>query len=234
MIGLSSHEIRDLTLSVGTHRGMRRLSPIEAARLIQKGEQAGASRSEIAAELGVGASQVWVFVRLLDLAAEIQHLADWRGTKRASIPFSSLAELARLNPESQVIAAEAILRHSLRWKEVVQLVQIANRSGQSIEDCISNVLKLRPQIETRHLFWGAILSRGLRAKLGTMLQADRDRLMESSLKSVLGSTYEAKGSLGDRQFIVVGPHDLARLLGLSADQIEKAMNEALEGQTCQN
>ena len=229
MIGLTGRELQDITLSVGTHRGTRRLSPLEVARLIEKTLSSGTTRKECAHALGIGPTQVGTFMKLLSLKTEIQHLADWRGTKNASIPFSTLAELARLSPEDQVKAAEAVLRHDLKWKEVVQLTQISGRSRQAIEECISNVLKLRPQIETRHLFVGAITSYPLRTYLQSFPQSERDRLIERTLRRLAGPDYDARGRLSDREFTILSHHDLPRLLNLTADQFEQAVNDTLEG-----
>ena len=228
MIGLTRQEYRDLTLSVGTHRGDRRLSPLEVARLLDKALGAGTSRRECAAALGVGTSQIGTFLKLLVLASDIQHFADWRGTKSASIPFSTLAELARLSPQDQVPAARSVLRHNLTWKEVVQLAQIADRSGKGIEECIADVLKLRPQIETHYLFVGAIISDSLRHDLGTLSQRDRDRLIAQTFFRLTGPDYGVRGRLGAEEFTVLSQHDLPRLLNVEPDELEEIVNDALE------
>ena len=136
IIGLSGEDYRDLVLSVGTHRKSRRLSPLEVARLLAKAVAAGATRHDCATALGLGMTQVRTFLKLLDLEAEVQHLADWKGTKNATIPFSTLAELARLAPQDQMQAVDSVLRHGLFWKEVVQIVQIADRSDKAIGECV--------------------------------------------------------------------------------------------------
>ena len=228
MIGLTREEYRDLTLSIGTHRGTRRLSPIEVARLLEKALEAGATRRECAAELGVGGTQVGTFLKLLDLASEIQHFADWRGAKSASIPFSTLAELSRLSPHDQVDAVKSVLRHDLTWKEVVQLVQMADRSEQGIRECIAKVLKLRPQIEIRHLFVGAITSESLQRYLDSLSQSDRDRLIKQTFVRVVGTDYEIRGRLGTKEFTILSRHDLPRLLNLEPDELQQTVNDLLE------
>ena len=229
MKGLTAREIQDITLSVGTHRVSRRLSPLEVARLIEKSLDAGTSRKECASALGIGPTQLSTFLKLLGLRTEIQHLADWRGTKSASIPFSTLAELARLCDSDQLNAAEGVLRHGLKWKEVIQLTQISDRSDLSIEECIASILKLRPQIDTRHLFVGAITTDCLRSRLELIPQVDRDALIERTIRRLTGSGYDARGRLSDREFTILSDHDLPRLLDMTADQIEQAVNDNLEG-----
>ena len=228
MIELTREEYRDLTLSIGTHRSTRRLSPIEVARLLEKALEAGATRRECAAELGVGSTQVGTFLKLLDLASGIQHFADWRGTKSASISFSTLAELSRLSPHDQVDAAKSVLRHDLTWKEVVQLVQMVDRSEQGVRECIAKVLKLRPQIETRHLFVGAITSESLQRYLESLSKSDRDRLIKQTFVRITGTDYEIKGRLGTKEFTILSQHDLPRLLNLEPDELQQTVNDLLE------
>ena len=231
MKGLTATELQDITLSVGTHRGSRRLSPLEVAEIIQRAVRAGTSRKECASALGIGPTQVSTFLKLLSLETEIQHLADWRGARNASVPFSTLAELARLSSKDQAKAAEAVLRYDLKWKEVIQLTQIWDRSGLAIEECIESILKLRPQIDTRHLFVGAITAAPLRARLHSIPQADRDALLERILRRLTGPDYDARGRLSDREFTILSHHDLPRLLNMTADEIEQVVNDRLEGLT---
>ena len=228
MIGLKTKEFQDITLSVGTHRGTRRLSPLEVARLLESVLKAGTSRKECAETLGIGTTQLSTFLKLLSLRSEIQHLADWRGTKNASISFSTLAELARLPLDDQIRAAEAVLRHDLKWKEVIQLTQISNRSGQTIDECIASVLKLRPQIETRYLFVGAIISDVLKTRFQSMTQSERDRLISRTLSQIAGPDYGARGRLSDTEFTILSHHDLPQLLDLTSDQLEQNVNCLLE------
>lgn len=228
IIGLSGEDYRDLVLSVGTHRKSRRLSPLEVAQLLAKALAAGATRNDCATALGIGSTQIRTFLQLLDLNDEIQHLADWRGSKNATVPFSTLAEVARISPHDQVEVVDSVLRHGFTWKEVIQLVQIANRSEKTIDECITDVLNLRPEVETRHLFVGAITSENLMRQIGAKNQSDRDRMFDQALNRLVGSSYQASGRLGDGKFTIISNHDLPKLLGTTPDELEKAINELLE------
>ena len=228
MNGLTVQEYQELILSVGTHRKTRRLSPLEVALLLHKAIAAGETRHSCSETLGVGTTQVSTFLKLLSVSTEIQHLADWRGSKSASISFSTLAELSRLRPPDQLQAAQSVLRHGLTWKEVIQLVQISDRSGKKIEECISEVLKLRPQIETRHLFIGAITSACLKRHLCSLPQSDRDHLMTRVLTRLMGSDYAIQGRLGFKEFTILSEHELSRLLSQESDEIEQTVNDLLE------
>jgi hypothetical protein len=227
MDGVTAEEYQNLMLSVGTHQSKRRLSPVEVARLIAKSMASGMTRRRCAAVLGIGSTQVSVFLKLMDLADDIQHLADWRGTENAAVPFSTLAELARLNAGDQVEAAAAVLRYSLTWKEVVQLVQIAKRSDNNIDECIANVVKLRPTVTTQYLFVGAITDKGLLCDLQGMAQTQLDQLLEQALATFTDPVIATKSRLGLREFTILSDHDLRILLDLDADELEQIVNESL-------
>ena len=228
MIGLSDEDYRDLVLSVGTHRNSRRLSPLEVAKLLDKAIASGATRQDCATELHIGVTQIRTFLRLLDLDPRVQHLADWRGTNNATIPFSTMAELARLAPQDQVQAVNSVLRHGLTWKEVVQLVQIAKRSDNAIDECIAAVLDLRPEVVTRHLFVGSITSEHLARQIKDIDQGERDRLFARVLSRLVGSDISARGRLGADKFTILSDHDLSHQMGPDPDEIEKTINELLE------
>ncbi len=227
MKGLSSQEYQALILSVGTHRRSRSLSPLEVANLLGKAIAKGATRKDCSAALGVGSTQIATFLSLLDLAPELQHLADWRGNKNATIPFSTLAELGRLSESDQNEAAREILRHGLTWKEAVQAVQMADRSGKTIIECIADVLNLRTQVETRHLFVGAIICSEVRTNLEQLSQHQRDVLFVQALKQVIGPNYPFSGRLGTKEFAILTDHDVSRLLDLQPDELEQEVNRMI-------
>ena len=227
MKGISEAEYQSLVLSVGTHRNERPLSPLEVAELLGKTVAAGTTRIQCAEELGIGSSQVSAFLGLLNLAPHTRHLADWQGSKAASVAFSTMAELRRLNHDDQTAAANAALTHKLTWKEAVELVQIAIRSGKPIQECISQVLNLRPRLITRHLFVGAVTSPETRAWLGELPQRNRDALLSKALQRLTGPNYPVALRLGTNEFTILSDHSLPNLLGLQPDEIENSISQTL-------
>lgn len=228
MKGLTPEEYKALLRSVGTHRAERLLSPLEVAHFLKRAVAAGSTRKQCAEALNLGQTQVATFLKLLDLAPDIQHLADWGRSTNASVSFSSLAELAQLSQPKQSEVANAILRYGLTGKEVVQLVQIANRSKKPIAKCIDDIIRLRPQVETRHLFVGAITSESLRQHIESCLQSERDKQFEEALTMILGRRGLVSGRLGSTNFSILSSQALSKLLGLSPDELEQAVNDALE------
>ena len=227
MNGLTKEEHQLLLRSVGTHRGARPLSPSEVAHLLYLTTSMGTSRQECAQELGISLSQVGAFLSIPRLVLSIQHLADWKGSPSASIAFSSLVELRSLNASDQLQAAQAILSYSMTWKEVVQLAQISRRSHKPIGECVSEVLALRPQIETRHLFVGAIRGSDTPKWLQALSQNSRDQMLTGILAE-LAPGYEAKVRLGIREFTILSNHNIAKLLRMSPDEVEDGVNGMLQ------
>ena len=228
MKGLTPEEYKALLRSVGTHRAERLLSPLEVAHFLKRAVAAGSTRKQCAEALNLGQTQVATFLKLPSLAPDIRHLADWGRSTNAFVSFSSLAELARLSQPEQIEIANAILRYGLTGKEVVQLVQIADRSEKPIATCIDEIIKLRPQIETRHLFVGAVASESLRQRIEGRLQSERDKQFEEVLTLLLGRKGLVSGRLGSTNFSILSSQDLSKLLGLSPDELERAVNDALE------
>src|SRR5262249_46124281 len=101
------------------------------------------------------------------------HLVDWGGGAGA-VTFTSAADIARLDdPDDRRSAMQAVLAHSLSTKEVRQLVQLRKRSTRTIEECTDGVLRMRPQIEVRHVFIGSVRE-PLRERLRGLGQYARD------------------------------------------------------------
>ena len=228
MNGIRGEELRALILSVGTHRAKRPLSPLEVAQMLSRAREGGATVGDCAKAAGIAASQIRAFLSLLHLPPEMQHLADWRGSKNASISFSTLVELARISSRAdQNEVVEAILSHRMTWTEVIQLVQILERSGGTVSDCLASVLKQRPSIEIRHLFVGSITSDAAKQSVENLLQTERDELMARVLQNILGGSHQVTGRLGTNRFTVVSNNDLSSLLGLEPDDIEALFNQHL-------
>ena len=228
MQNLTEQERTDLILSVGTHQCTRRLSPLEVSKLIDRLLSSGMTRKECADTLGLGVTAIRVFLSLLDLTGEVQHLADWRGSGNATIPFSSLAELSRLSRSDQGRAAQAILKYGLTWKEVVQLIQIAGRSSKEIDHCVEEVIRLRPTITVHHLFVGAITRATLSENLTVMPQAHRDYLLSETLRRILGPDFNVKSRLGVRDFTILAEQNLGTLLQIEPDKFEELVNASVD------
>ncbi|MDE0300036.1 MAG: hypothetical protein OXN17_15485 [Candidatus Poribacteria bacterium] len=205
MKGLSSNEIRLLILSVGTHKSTRPLSPIEVGKYVQRAINAGETRATVAETLLLDdATVIGRFVRLLSLPPQVQQLIGW-GSDPATVSFTSASDIARLKSETaQIALAKAALESRLNKSEIIEIVQISERSQRPIESCIEEVLNQRPIVERRHVIIGELQSDSLNETLLHMSQSQRNDLLLSALVRYGLNTSLHGAKLGDGYFLLVG------------------------------
>jgi hypothetical protein len=209
-----------MSVGYGTHKGGRPLSPVEVGNLFQRALDAGASLEDCAKEVKFrGTTQVSRFLAVRRLPPSILHLVDWGHSSDSTIGFTTAVELARVQEDDGKAStskpvlehiANAILEHGLQTDEVRQIVQIRKRSGRPIEECVSEVIRMRPTIERRYVFIGAIQDENVRAAIGRLTQAERNSVLHSSLSAI--GLKSVSGRLGERLFTLVGGDDLNRKL----------------------
>jgi len=223
--GLTSDEYKQLILSVGTHRGKRRISPVEAAVLFDKAQRAGASLADCAKAVQLeGPTWVGRFLNLLKLPEDVRHLVDW-GRGAGAVTFTSAADIARLDdPDDRRAAIQAALTHNFSSKEVRQLVQLKKRSERTIAECTEGVLKMRPQVDVRHVFIGSV-AEGLRDRLRDLGQYARDEAFANVVKQVVGPG--VSGRLGAERFTLVGSKAFSSVIAAKKDTLEREINEGL-------
>lgn len=228
MRGLSSEIQQDLILSVGTRRAKRRLSPIEVAEAIEMSLASGSTVQELAVELDLHPTMVPRFRRLLKLPSDVRHVVDWwQGEARLS--FEAASHIARLaSSKEQQKVVEAALKHGLGKVETIQIVQIRERSGRPIAECIEEVLHMRPQIERRHLLIGAITSEKVRIALGQMSQHERDQLLKSAVTSHSPELPPWEGRLGMQRFTLLGNEAFGTAVQRLPGGFEEAINAYVE------
>lgn len=224
--GLTADEYKKLILSVGTHRGKRLISPVEAAVLFEKAQAAGASLAACAKAVHLeGPTWIGRFLNLLKLPEDVRHLVDW-GRGPGAVTFTSATEIARLDdPNDKRGAIEAALANDLSSAEVRQLVQLKKRSGRAIAECAEGVLKMRPQVDVRHVFIGSV-SEELRERLRGIGQYARDEIFAGAVGNVVGSL-RVSGRLGAERFTLVGGKDFSSVIAAKQDLLEREINEAL-------
>lgn len=225
--GLSQTELQSLILSVGTHRGHRRLSPMEVATLLRQAMEAGTSRQALSESLKISEIQVSRFIRLFDLEPDLRDLADWGRGNASTIPFSSLLEIVRLTPSQQFEVVESALTHKLTKAEFRQISQMSERSGRHIDDCIADVIERRPQVQMQFVLIGSIHQNKLQEYLDTQLQNTRDYLLKEVLDKLGQPSRAIHGRLGSKMFTFLAGQDIVSLLDMDPDAIEAFVNERL-------
>lgn len=214
LAGLSALEVGRLRMSVGysTHKKGRPLSPVEVGKLLCRAQESGASLQDCAKILNLnGTSQLSRFLGVLDLSPDLRHLVGW-GRSADSIGFTTAVELVRVpNADDQRAVATAILEQGLKTDEVRQVAQIRRRSGRTIEECLKEVLGMRPTVEQRYVFIGAVGDEDVQAVLADLTQAERNALLHSGIEAL--GLPGASGRLGERLFTLVGDERLNSWLG---------------------
>ena len=205
MKGLLSHEISQLILSVGTHKSKRPLLPIEVAEYMQKALDAGEKRTNIADKLHLeDSSIIGHFIRLLSLPTQVQQIIGW-GSDPATISFTAAAGIARLeSTQEQSILAKAALENQFNKSEILQVIQIRQRSGNAIENCIKSVLDQRPIVERRYVIIGELTSKNLKDRIKNLSQPERNNLLNSALKHHDSDFTYLGSKLGGEYFVLVG------------------------------
>jgi hypothetical protein len=210
-IALTEEERRDLLVSIGTHRGQRRLSPMDVARLFQKAIDAGASLAQCASAAGLaGTEMVKRFLRLLDLPPSAQTAVSWGGSD-TTLAFSAASEIARLAPSLQELTAHEALARGLSSSEIKQVVQRITRSGLGSQEAIAEIVALRPVVERRHVIIGMLSSSTVGKRIEELEQDARDDLLARVLEKLIGEQ-RAASRLTPTGFVITGNEALAEMI----------------------
>lgn len=204
--GLSGLELGRLRLSVGygTHKKGRPLSPMEVGLLLRRARDSGVSLKDCAKAIQLdGTGHIGRFLRILDLPEDLRHLVDWSGGREGTIGFSCAVELVRLSDDDdRRTVADAIIGNGLDSKEVRQIAQLRHRSGRPVEDCVEEVLDMRPTIEKRYVFIGSISDGAVGRDLTQLTQFQRNSILKACIDQF--DLQGASGRLGERFFTLVG------------------------------
>lgn len=219
---------QNLILSVGIHRKKRILTPVEVAEGIKVLRDNRMTTKNIRELLMLeNDSMILRFERLLELSPDIRYLIDW-GQSSSSIAFTSASEIAKLKDfEEQKLLADVIIKERLSKAEVVQIIQTKKRSKKPLSTCIDEAIKLRPQIDRKYVYLGAITDEDLLILLSQMTQLERDRLLERSFTDIIPQTVQWEGRLGTDRFTLVGPEDFADHIQKMTPSFEERINSLL-------
>lgn len=190
-----------MSVGYGGHKKGRLLSPIEVALLIQQARRAGASLEDCAKAIDLGGSTIGRFLQLLDLPEDLRHMVAW-GSPKDALGFSAALGLTRFRGEEQRSVARSILSDGLTSKEVQQVAQLRKRSKKALDECIKEVLGMRPVVEKRYVFIGTVADSDIAAKLASLTQANRDAILQDSIDAL--GLAGASGRMGKSLFTLVG------------------------------
>lgn len=209
-----------MSVGYGTHKKGRPLSPVEVGDLLRRAKEAGSTLEDCAKDLGLdGTTWLSHFLAVYDLAPDLRHLVAW-GRSSGSIGFTTAVELARIpQTDDQRTLARAILEQRLQTDEVRQVAQLRKRSGRPIADCLQEVIGMRPRIDKRYVFIGAIDDESVNASLAKLTQAERNALLDSAVTQL--GLRGATARLGEKLFTLVGDERFnTSVINQGKDEIE--------------
>ena len=228
MKGLSPEQQKQLILSIGVHQSTRPLTPVEVGSLLKTAVLAGNTPRQLAEFVHLeGATMISRFMRLLELPNEVHHLVDW-GTSQSTIGFTAASELARLKATSdQNALITAALENKLSNAEIKQIVQARTRSHRDIQQCITEILGMRPNIQRIHVFIGSVTGETIRQKLSALTQRERDEILSRVLHEIYPDLDKFAARLGIQRFTITGGEAVAATLKSGKLDFEGAINKRL-------
>lgn len=215
-----------MSVGYGGHKKGRLLSPVEVASLIQQARRAGASLEDCVKAIDLGGSTIGRFLQLLELPEDLRHLVAW-GSPKDALGFSAALGLTRFRDEEQHSVARSILSDGLTSKEVQQVAQLRKRSKKALDECIKEVLGMRPVVEKRYVFIGTVTDSDIVAKLASLAQVNRDAILQDSIEAL--GLAGASGRLGKSLFTLVG-NDLfnGEMRKIGADNLEAKIRSQIQ------
>lgn len=232
--GLNDIDLGRLRMSVGYSHSKkgRPLSPVEVGKLLSQARSEGYSWKECADAIQLdGTGHIRRFQKILDLPDDLQHLISW-GSPKGSIGFSSAVELAKItDPNDQRIVANSILTEGLNKNEVREVAQLRNRSKRPINECVSEIIGMRPTIERHYVFVGSITDPAVLKNLAELTQPQRNSLLLSVIKQL--NLEGVSGRLGERLFTLVGDEQFNKsMLSMGKENLEAQLQSYISEAVC--
>ena len=139
-------------------------------------------------------------------------MVDW-GASNVTVGFSSAVEIARLPDAEQVPAALSAIANHLTRTEAKELVQLRLRSGRPLDDCVREVVDMRPRVERINVFLCKLTEAAVSEQLSAIGQDQRDEMLTTILRREcpgLDSRLDVR--LGEESFIIAGDDAAAEVL----------------------
>lgn len=222
--GIPQDEYTKLLLSVGgTSKERRPLSPVEVGEILVKSKSAGASTKTLTAGMHMtDTSMPGKFMKLIDLDESILHLVTWGASDRKALGFSVAAQLSRVERKYHLLFAQKCLEHGITKDEAVSVIQLFQRSGQTLEECFSRVVRRRPSTRTLEVILGSVASDPtVLFALESMTQLERDQLFTRVVNSTYSNASNFSAKLGKTKFAIIGGKSVRQSLSTDSSFSEK-------------
>lgn len=232
--GLTTEQLDETLMSLGSHKAVRPLTPVEVAVNLRSTERAGASKTEIAAVFGFSdTTMVSRFLKLLTLSPEIQFLVDWGESRDSTIGFSVAVELSGMKETEHALMTSSIISNGLTKTEIKSIRQLTERSGRPVRACIDDVVARRPRTKTQYLVIGQINGLSVKGKLQNIKQIERDDLIRSVVEDLYPEIVKFSAKLGDNQFAIFGGKEVGETVAKDT-RFEEKISDSLSKRLLQN
>ena len=173
------------------------------------------------------------FLKLGNLVPEVKVLVDW-GASNTTVGFSTAVEISRLNRHEQILVATKAVEYGFTRTEAKELLQLRSRSGRDIEDCVREIVAMRPRVERICVFLGKVADEGVRQRLRSLRQEERDQLLSDALERKCPEVLRNISlRLGADSFVLACSDDAAELVQQCFTDLETGITSLLvdEGRT---
>lgn len=227
--GLTEKEDLHLKVTLGRQRKTRFYSPFGSAKLLKKALDAGEQKKNLKDKVKVSVDMINKIMRLNSIKhPQIISSIEWMASGTGQISMSVASELARLaNNDDQLTVFKGIQENNFTKEEVKELVTLYNRSGLSIEECIEQIRKAKPEIIHTLVIIGKILSDRLIRKLSTIPDLDRNILFRRVLDSHFPSLNYKGVKLKKGKFIIIGGEQTKKTLNSIENGLEEYITSLL-------
>ena len=108
-----------------------------------------------------------------------------------------------------------------------QILQLHNRSGRPLADCIEEILKLRPKTDLIHVLIGGVTEAAPRGRLAACSQAERDEWLRRAVANAYPALARFGGRLGPDRFTITGDKAVSAELTKDGKDFEAVINHSL-------
>ena len=204
VFSVSDSELGSLRLSVDTHAKSRPLSPEQVATGIQRLLSLGHSRAQIAELLGFsGTTMIGRFLKVLEIPEHLRYRVGWGSADEGAIAFSSVPYIVRLPNQEQDGLTVAAVKHRLTRLEIQSVVQLFERSGEPLENCVGRVVKRRSQVIALELIFGSI-DAVAQKKISGLGQLRRDEALATVIRELAPNLADFQARLGSAEYMIAG------------------------------
>lgn len=223
---MENSDWKNLILSIG-ELNIRKITPIEAALLIEKAINSGMTRKEIAEKcLLKGPSMIGKLFKLLKTQKKYWHLIDW-GSENPVISMTTAEIISSYDYDVQDKLFEAVIKFNFNKDEVSYIGQRIKRSGLSVEECIIEGKKKRLGPDVLSYIIIGTFNKQSQNVLNNLTQYRRDELLQNYFDNNYPDyTMKVKSKVTGFT-IIISEKNVNDILSRNINNIEKDLNEVI-------